>query len=203
MLLGSQARECGSTVRSLTKVIVGLGNPGERYARNRHNVGFMAVEALAKEVGGRNWSMEIMARTCQVEIGGCPVLLAEPLTYMNASGKAVSLLLSALQKTPQDLVLVLDDLNLPFGRIRIRERGSAGGHHGLESILAALESDEIVRVRLGIGEEQMPQDKAEFVLSDFPPERQKELGEMLGKAGNALKSILCGGTSKAMAVFNA
>ena len=190
-------------MESLTKVIVGLGNPGEWYARNRHNIGFMVIEALARESGSGIWSTEIMARSCRAKIGGCQVLLAEPLTYMNASGKAVQYLLSAFGRAPQDLVLVLDDLDLPFGRLRIRERGSAGGHRGLESILTSLGSDEVLRVRLGIGEEQMPEDKAEFVLADVPPARQIELNEMIGKAGNAVKSILCDGVSKAMAVFNA
>ena len=104
------------------------------------------------------WSADMLSRTCRVDIDGAPVLLAEPLTYMNHSGKAVHALLSDdFSGTLQDLLVILDDLNLPFGRIRIRERGSAGGHHGLESILAALNTEEILRVRLGIGEEQMPE----------------------------------------------
>lgn len=186
----------------LTKVIVGLGNPGEQYARNRHNVGFMALEALAREAYA-NWSTYLLSRACRIEIRGCQVLLAEPLTYMNHSGKAVHVLLSALQRNPQDLLLVVDDLNLPLGRIRIRERGIAGGHHGLESILAVLNTDEIVRVRMGIGEEQMPEDKSDFVLSDFPPEKQAGLDDMITRTGNAVKSILSDGVAKTMAIFNA
>ncbi len=112
-------------------------------------------------------------------------------------------MLSAFQRGPQDLLVVADDLNLPFGRIRIRERGSAGGHHGLESILDVLNTDEIMRVRMGIGEEQMPEDKADFVLSDFPQQKQAELDDMILKAGNAMKSILNDGVSKTMAIFNA
>jgi len=186
----------------LARIIVGLGNPGEGYARNRHNVGFMALEALARESGG-SWSVQLLSRICRIEIGGSPVLLAEPLTYMNHSGKAVHALLSAFQRGHQDLLLVVDDLNLPFGRIRIRERGSAGGHHGLESILNVLNTDEIVRVRMGIGEELMPEDKAGFVLSDFPQQKQAELDDMILKAGNAMKSMLSDGVSKTMAIFNA
>lgn len=187
---------------SPTKIIIGLGNPGEQYARNRHNVGFMVLDALAREVSG-NWSTHRLARTCRVEIKGCPVLLAEPLTYMNRSGKAAYVLLSELQRESRDLLLLVDDLNLPFGRIRIRERGTAGGHHGLESILADLNTEDVVRIRLGIGEEQMPKDRTDFVLSDFPPERQAELDEMIIKAGNAVKSILSDGVAKTMAIFNA
>lgn len=195
-----QAREIES--EGLTKVIVGLGNPGEQYARNRHNVGFMALEALAREASA-NWSTYLLSRACRIEIRGCQVLLAEPLTYMNHSGKAVHVLLSALQRNPQDLLLVVDDLNLPLGRIRVRERGTAGGHHGLESILDVLNTDEIVRVRMGIGEEQMPEDKSDFVLSDFPPEKQAELDDMITRTGNAVKSILSDGVAKTMAIFNA
>lgn len=187
---------------AVAKIIVGLGNPGEQYARNRHNVGFMAVEALARE-SGSGWSVDVLCRTSCAEISGCRVLLAEPSTYMNCSGKAVQALLSALRRTPEDLVLVVDDMNLPFGRIRIRERGSAGGHNGLESILTILGTDEILRVRVGIGEENMPEDRADFVLSDFPPEKQTELSEMIAKAEDAVKSILRDGVSKTMTIFNA
>lgn len=186
----------------LAKIIIGLGNPGRQYARNRHNIGFMVLEALVREAGGK-WSTDMLSRTCRTAIGSYPVLFAEPLTYMNHSGRAAHALLSTFQRKPQDLLLVIDDLNLPFGRIRIRERGSAGGHHGLESILTILQTDEIVRVRIGIGEEQMPEDKTGFVLSDFPQQKQTELDDMILKAGNAVKSILSDGVSKTMAIFNA
>jgi peptidyl-tRNA hydrolase, PTH1 family len=194
--------EPGDGTDALAKVIIGLGNPGERYARTRHNIGFMVLEALAREASG-SWSTCLLSRTCRIEIGGRRVLLVEPLTYMNQSGKAVGILLSALGRSIEDLLLVVDDLSLPFGRIRIRERGSAGGHHGIESVLNVLNTDAVVRMRIGIGEELMPQDKADFVLSDFPPEKQTELDEMIIKAGNAVKSILSGGVAKTMALFNA
>ena len=186
----------------MDRIIVGLGNPGEQYLRNRHNAGFMVVDALAREASGR-WSNHLLSRICRIEIGGRPVLLAKPLTYMNHSGQAVHDLLSALQRNPEDLLLVYDDLSLPLGRIRMRERGSAGGHRGLESIMAVLNTEEILRVRLGIGEEHMPEDKSEFVLSDFPPGRRTELDAMIINAGDAVKSILRNGVTKSMAMFNA
>ncbi len=192
----------GIETEPLAKIIIGLGNPGKRFARNRHNIGFMVLEALGSEADGR-WSDAALSRTCRIELGGHPVLLVKPLTYMNRSGEAVHTLLSNLQRKPQDLLLVVDDLNLPFGRIRVRERGTAGGHHGLESILNILGTDEVVRVRMGIGEEHMPGDKADFVLSDFPQQTQTELDAMILKAGNAVKSILSDGVSKTMAIFNA
>jgi PTH1 family peptidyl-tRNA hydrolase len=187
---------------AVSKVIVGLGNPGKSYERNRHNAGFMVLEALARE-GSGTWSSDRLSRTCRLIIGNDPVLLVEPLTFMNRSGNAVYGVLSRVHRDSRDLVVLLDDLNLPFGRIRIRERGSAGGHHGLESILAALNTDEVVRVRMGVAEEQMPEEKSGFVLSDFPPERKTDLDAMITKAGNAVKSILSDGISKTMAIFNA
>jgi PTH1 family peptidyl-tRNA hydrolase len=184
------------------RIVLGLGNPGASYARNRHNVGFMVLDLLARESGAR-WSERGVARTCRTEIGGRPVLLAEPLTYMNRSGRAARMLLEALGLGPGDLIVVLDDLSLPLGRLRVRARGSAGGHHGLESVLELAGTDDIVRVRLGIAEERMPEDKAGFVLSDFSAGQAAELEEMIGKAGNAVRSIVSEGVARTMALYNA
>ncbi|MBN2339575.1 MAG: aminoacyl-tRNA hydrolase [Acidobacteria bacterium] len=184
------------------RIVLGLGNPGASYARNRHNVGFMVLDALARKSGAR-WSERGVARTCRTEIGGRRVLLAEPLTYMNRSGRAARMLLEALGLGPGDLIVVLDDLSLPLGRLRVRARGSAGGHHGLESVLELAGTDDIVRVRLGIAEERMPEDKAGFVLSDFSAGQAAELEEMISKAGNAVKSILSEGVARTMALYNA
>lgn len=186
----------------MAKIIVGLGNPGRRYSRTRHNIGFMVLEALADEMSG-SWFTGALSRTCRIRIGDHPVLLVQPLTFMNNSGKAVDVLLSELKRDPRDLLVVFDDLNLPFGRIRIRERGSAGGHRGVESIQNVLQTDEILRLRMGIGEEKMPGDRSDFVLADFPPERQTDLNEIISKAGNAIRSVLNVGVSKTMALFNA
>ena len=186
----------------LDRIIVGLGNPGQRYESNRHNVGFLAVDALAREANNP-WSTCLSSLVCKVGISGHPALLVKPLTYMNRSGGAVHALLTALNRGPENLILVYDDLNLPLGRIRIRRRGSAGGHRGIESILEVFGTEEIMRVRLGIGEEQMPEDKKDFVLSDFPPGKRTELDGMITKAGNAVKSILENGVSKSMTTFNA
>ena len=183
------------------RIVVGLGNPGTRYERNRHNVGFMVLDELAREVSGK-WSTRGEARTCQVQAMGCRMLLVKPLTYMNRSGDILPALLEHYECGANDVVVLLDDLSLPLGRIRVRERGSAGGHHGLESILDALDTDDIVRVRLGIGEENMPKDKANYVLSDFPPERQSELDGMIAEASSAVRSILNDGVARTMAIFN-
>ena len=193
---------CEMYTEDLDKIIVGLGNPGQRYESNRHNVGFLTVDSLARPANN-TWSTCLSSLVCKVKISGHPVLLVKPLTYMNRSGGAVHALLTAINRGPENLILVYDDLNLPLGRIRIRRKGSAGGHRGLESILKVFGTEEIMRVRLGIGEEQMPEDKKDFVLSDFPPEKQAELDGMITKAGDAVKSILENGVSKSMTIFNA
>ena len=183
-------------------VIVGLGNPGKRYHSNRHNIGFLTVDALALQ-GTGSWSTYLLSRVCRVEINSRPVLLAKSTTYMNHSGKAVHTLMTGLKRNTEDLLLIYDDLDLPLGRIRIRQRGSSGGHRGVESILNMFQTDEIMRIRMGIGEEQKAGDTRDFVLSDFPPEKQTELDEMIQKAGDAVKSILVDGVSKSMTIFNA
>ena len=188
-------------VETVGCVVVGLGNPGARYARTRHNVGFMAVDALVDGTS-LGWITGDGARTCRVKIAGCQTLLVEPLTYMNRSGRVLPTLIGKYGRAARDVVVLLDDLNLPFGRIRVRERGSAGGHHGLESVIDALNTDEIIRVRMGIGEENMPKDKADYVLSDFLAERQTELDDMIAKAGDAVRAILRDGVAQTMAIFN-
>ncbi len=185
------------------RLIVGLGNPGARYERTRHNAGYMVVDELAREARAGAWSTRCQASLCEAAIAGQQVLLAKPLTFMNASGRAVQLLLAEYGLGPGAAIVILDDLNLPMGRIRIRERGSSGGHHGLESIAQTLGSDEIIRVRLGIGQESMSEDKAEFVLSEFPEGSEGEVNEMVVRAAQAVRTIITDGLSRAMSVFNA
>jgi PTH1 family peptidyl-tRNA hydrolase len=185
------------------KLIVGLGNPGTAYGNTRHNAGFRVVDALAEDAGAKRWRAECQSLVCAAEIEGRPALLAKPLTFMNLSGHAVRLLLNEYRLEHTDLVVVVDDYSLPLGKIRVRERGSSGGHNGLESIFRALESDEFVRVRLGIGEEEMPEDKARFVLSAFPTEREGEVQEMIFRAMRAVQAVLRVGATQAMSLFNA
>jgi PTH1 family peptidyl-tRNA hydrolase len=184
------------------RLVAGLGNPGLRYARTRHNAGFMVADALAREAGAPPWMVRCRSLVCQARLGGEAVVLAKPLTYMNLSGQAVRLLLDEQGLAPGGLVLVLDDLNLPFGRIRVRSRGSAGGHRGLESVISALGSQEFPRVRLGVGEAVMPPDKAAFVLSEFPTGNEEMLNDLIGRAASAVRMILSEGVAEAMAAFN-
>jgi PTH1 family peptidyl-tRNA hydrolase len=163
----------------------------------------MVIDELARDLQTGSWSTRCQSRVCAATIAAEQVVLAKPLTFMNASGRAVQLLLAEFPVDPKGLIVVLDDLNLPLGKIRIRERGSAGGHLGLESVVQTLCSDEIIRVRLGIGEENMPEDRADFVLSDFPPDSTAKLAEMTARAAQAVKMMITDGVSRAMSVFNA
>ncbi len=184
------------------KLVFGLGNPGEKYSGNRHNAGYMVVDRLAAEFAAGAWQRQCQSLVCRFRFGDASVVLAKPLTFMNRSGEALGCLIGEYRLAAEDVILILDDFNLPFGRLRIRMRGSAGGHNGLESVIRALGTQEVIRVRLGIGEESMPDDKAGFVLEDFRPEQNNELKEMITRAGDAVKTILSGGVAEAMSLFN-
>jgi len=185
------------------RLIVGLGNTGVRYERTRHNAGFMVVEALAREEHAGAWLARCESLICFANIGPEQVLLAKPLTFMNVSGRAVQLLLREHALETKEMVLVLDDLNLPLGKIRIRERGSAGGHRGLESVARALETEEFIRVRIGIGEEGIPEDKADFVLAEFPPVKKPDWEDAVARAVQAVRLVIAEGVQKAMSIANA
>jgi len=186
----------------VSTLVVGLGNPGPEYERTRHNMGFLVADALAAASPGCRWKRRGAALGAEVDLEGKPVLLAKPLTYMNRCGEAVRWLLGAEGLGPDSLVVVVDDFNLPFGRLRIRLKGSPGGHNGLESVIGAVGSDEFARLRIGIGEESMPADRAEFVLEDFPAGRRKELEEVVGRSADAVRTIVRDGAARAMADYN-
>ncbi len=185
------------------RLVVGLGNPGERYRRTRHNVGFMVVDALTARWGAGRGQVEGEAWTAAAERGGQALVLAKPLTFMNRSGVAVERLLASAGQGPEVLVVVLDDAALPLGQIRVRPRGSHGGHNGLRSMLDVLGSDEFARVRVGIGKGEPPEDLADYVLSEFPQEDVLVVQEMVGAAADAVECLLEEGTEAAMNRFNA
>jgi len=161
------------------------------------------VDALAREAQCGDWITECQSLVCRCNLAGQQVLLAKPLTYMNLSGQAVRLLVDKYQVSVEGIIIVLDDLNLPFGKIRVRKKGSAGGHRGFDSVLRALGTLDIVRVRLGIGEDETPRDTEEFVLSEFPRSREAALAEMVFRAREAVKTLISEGVSVAMSVYNA
>jgi PTH1 family peptidyl-tRNA hydrolase len=184
------------------RIVVGLGNPGERYRRTRHNVGFMVVDALAAAGRAGKGREEQGASVAEAEVAGEPALLVKPLSFMNRSGLPVAGLLAAYEAEPRDLVVILDDVALELGVLRLRERGTHGGHNGLRSIIDTLGTDDFPRVRVGIRKGELPDDLAEYVLSDFPSEDVLVVQEMVGYAADAVEAIFREGTVAAMSRFN-
>ncbi len=185
-------------------LIVGLGNPGKEYEWSRHNLGFMLIDKLAQEEGivvGRRECSSLVGRG-QVE--GEATKLAKPQTFMNLSGHAVSCLLAKIQsESPiSQLIVISDDLALPLGTIRIRERGSAGGHNGLKSIIAATGTNEFLRLRIGIQPEHPISDPKQFVLDSFPRSERTVVAETLEQGAQAIRTIIRDGALKAMSEFN-
>ena len=184
------------------KLIVGLGNPGYEYHLTPHNLGFMAVDRLAEDCGVEIARREAQAMTAVTEIEGERVILAKPQTYMNLSGMAVARLLEKYQLAPADLLVLVDDVDLPLGMLRIRPRGSAGTHNGLKSIIGSLQADEFGRVRLGARPEREVEDRVTYVLGPFRRADLEQVGEMLERAGEAVRVILKEGIPAAMNRFN-
>ncbi|MBI2954162.1 MAG: aminoacyl-tRNA hydrolase [Chloroflexi bacterium] len=183
------------------KIVVGLGNPGKQYARNRHNVGFACVDLLASRHGLTSSQRRFKALVAEGQIAGQRVLLAKPQTFMNLSGEAVKSILGWYKLSPEDLLVIYDDMDLPLGRIRVRERGSAGGHRGVQSIIDHLKTAEFPRLRIGIAR---PDDREakEHVLADFTSAERPLIAETLGKAADAVEMILAKGIVAAMNVYN-
>jgi len=185
-------------------LIVGLGNPGPEYEWSRHNLGFMLIDKLANEARA-----DVKRRECSALVGRAliedhDVQLIKPQTFMNLSGQSVGCICSKHQSvTPaESLIVISDDLALPFGTIRIRPKGSAGGHNGLKSIIGALDSDEFIRLRIGIQPEHPLSDVKRFVLDPFPKASRAELEKILDRSADALRTIIRDGVLKAMATFN-
>lgn len=183
------------------RLVVGLGNPGRRYENTPHNLGFMVVDRLAEQCAIRIRRKECSALVGAGLVEGMPVMLAKPQTYMNASGRSVRALLESRSAAPGQLILVYDDLDLPWTAVRIRAKGSPGGHHGVESVVGEIGSTDFPRVRLGIAGYRV-EDGAEFVLAPFKRAQKKELDEVLDHASAAVRSIISAGVEKAMTIFN-
>lgn len=185
-------------------LVVGLGNPGAEYEWTRHNLGFMLVDMLARTCGAQVKRKECRALVGRALLEGEAVELVKPQTYMNLSGESIACLLAKHEpeKKAQALIVVSDDLALPFGKIRLRARGSAGGHNGLKSIIAALKTDEFIRLRIGIQPEHPLSDTKRFVLDEFPRGARAELEEVLERSAEALRAVLRDGIDKAMALYN-
>jgi PTH1 family peptidyl-tRNA hydrolase len=186
------------------KLIVGLGNPGREYRDTRHNVGFLVVDEIARRHG-----LAMAMAPAQVpetfvakRYGDQPMLVAKPLTFMNRSGEAVAALARYYGFVPADVLVVVDEVALPFGRLRARARGSAGGHNGLKSIIERLGTGDFARLRLGIGRGDRRRDLADHVLSTFEPEERAGLEEFIARAAEAAEMFAVEGIEKVMNVYN-
>lgn len=182
-------------------IVAGLGNPGRQYEGTRHNVGFHTIHYLEEKLGFKANRLKFQSLTGEQKVGGERVLFLMPQTYMNRSGQAVRQAMQFYKVEPANLIVVYDDFDIRFGRIRIRPYGSAGSHNGMKSIIADIGSDQFPRVRIGIGEET-PMDAADFVLSRFPKEKEKEIRAQLALAGDACLDIIAHGTDYAMNRYN-
>ena len=184
------------------QLIVGLGNPGPRYAATRHNAGFFVVDELAERMGGRFKAHRGRCDVVEGRLGGVPVVLAKPKSYMNESGGPV-VAIARFYKVPVERIAVVhDDLDLPFGGLRLKRGGGDGGHNGLRSLSAALGSKEYARVRFGIGRPPGRQDPAEFVLREFAIAERKELEFLIDRAADAVEALVSEGLDAAQNTFN-
>jgi PTH1 family peptidyl-tRNA hydrolase len=188
------------------KLIVGLGNPGPEYEQTPHNLGFLVVDLLAEQAGAAVNNRRGRALTGKARIAGQDVLLAKPETFMNLSGDAVRELVAEQQRGEgfdprKDLIVIHDELAFPLGTVRLKERGSAGGHNGVESVIRAV-GPEFLRVRLGIAPEHPPGDSADYVLTAWKKKQLPRVGEMVDRAAEAVTAVLSEGVVPAMNRFH-
>ncbi|MZQ74978.1 MAG: aminoacyl-tRNA hydrolase [Peptoclostridium sp.] len=183
-------------------VIAGLGNPGGQYECTRHNVGFDVIDILAHMHGISVKKLKHRALVGEGFIGGQKVLLVKPQTYMNLSGDSLAEILSYYKLSPEELIVVYDDIDTDFGRIRIRKKGSAGTHNGMKSIISRIGFDDFPRIRIGVGRPFDGRDLASFVLSKFTNEEMKEIAETEKRAAEAAEAIISGGVEAAMNKYN-
>ncbi len=185
------------------KIIVGLGNPGKRYEKTPHNIGFDVVDYLADSVAEK-WkkSLRFRARTIKTVLAGEEVVLVKPETFMNNSGMAVSAILRFYKAVPADLIIILDDVALDFGRLRIRDKGRSGGHNGLASVIDHVTNDLFVRVRVGVGQQREGENLVKHVLSPFSKKDKEEILNIVTRAGEAVCGIVEFGVIEAMNRYN-
>jgi len=179
-------------------LLAGLGNPGKQYSQTRHNAGFLVVDELAR--GTARFHAEYQAQVAKLKIAGRDVLLAKPRTFMNASGLAVASLMRRYRISPDSLLVILDDLDLPLGHLRLRPGGGAGGHHGLESIIHEIGTRDFTRLRLGIG--RPDRETVDYVLGAMEPEEKRRFAAALARAAEAARFFISDGPAETMNRFN-
>ena len=184
------------------RLVVGLGNPGPEYEWTPHNLGFLAVDALAQRAGIRVTRPEAKSLIGRGTVAGHEVILAKPQTMMNLSGVAVGILAERHECEPADLIVLIDEVDLPWGMLRIRDKGRNSTHNGLQSIISALGTDEFVRIRLGVRPEKIWGDRKDYLLETMSREELQIAEEMAVQAADAVESVLTEGVEKAMSRFN-
>lgn len=184
------------------KIIIGLGNPGRKYERTRHNIGFQTADELARQTGGAINQEKHHALLAKARFGDAAVVLAKPQTYMNESGRAAAAILRDAYAAPGDVIVVHDELDLPLGTIRVKTGGGHGGHNGLRSLIEHLGSADFVRVRVGIGRPPAGMEAADYVLAPFSAEERTAAEEAVTRAADAVRMIVVDGVTKAMNAVN-
>ena len=182
-------------------VVVGLGNPGEKYAGTRHNAGALVIDVLAARISSKLKSHKSGCATAEGHLAGESAVLARPMSYMNESGRPVRSLMSFYKSPLERLIVVHDELDIPFGEVRVKEGGGTAGHNGLKSLASHMGSKDFVRVRFGIGRPRGG-DAADYVLQRFSGSERRDLDDLLGHAADAVERIIEVGTEKAMNEFN-
>jgi PTH1 family peptidyl-tRNA hydrolase len=183
-------------------LIVGLGNPGPEYASTRHNIGFMAADRMIRDFGLTACRSRINAEIVQGNIAGVPVLTAKPMAYMNRSGDPVGSIIRTHGIQCEDMVVIHDDIDLAYERLKIKEKGGDGGHNGLRSLIDALGTDDFVRMRMGVGRPEGDIGVVDYVLGEFDASQRMRLEPFLSRAIEAAVAILCEGAKDAMNRFN-
>lgn len=183
-------------------LLVGLGNPGGEYERNRHNLGFRIADELAARTRAPGWRAKFGAELTETTLAGERVLLCKPMEFMNLSGQAVARVAGFWKIPAARTIVAHDELDLPFGRLKLGAGGGHGGHNGLRSLLADLGTAEFLRVRVGIGRPPAGRDPADYLLSDFSRAEEKDLPEVVGRAADAVEDIVARGLTAAMNKFN-
>lgn len=188
---------------SVSWLVVGLGNPGDRYENTRHNVGFLTIDILEDKTGAKVRKLKHKALTDTATIGGQKVLLMKPTTYMNLSGEAVASAAQFYKVPPERVLVIIDDVSLPLGKLRLRMSGSAGGHNGLKSIIQHLGSDQFPRLKVGVGGKPHPDyDMADWVLSPFLGEDKKTIEKAMEQGAKGIEALLKEGEQKAMRILS-
>lgn len=198
MFFDRKAAPCGP----VEWLIVGLGNPGGQFEGTRHNAGFRTIDGIAEKAGVKIDRLKFKGTTAQTEWGGKKVLLLKPATFMNLSGQSVIEAMQFYKIPPERTLILFDDISLPCGRVRIRRKGSDGGHNGIKNILYLSGSDQFPRIKIGVGQKPQGWDLADWVLSRFTDEEAKSIDEAAAHAADAAALIVQGKTDEAMNLYN-